>query len=201
MLPRSQSERALITPWKSRNEQRSPLPIPTRPPWLPLVQDDIPTTEYLMTTLDKLGEQPVPFRARSFPDLIDPLLAPPSQGEVFWSSHIFPGPNRPWRYECELRLRAGSRREQRAQQLRAVPCSARPHAHLESAVCGMKHAGINIGTSVLKDRLQCNVLTYRPLGKRLLSLSQQRRVLEKPGLFERRSAHVRVVDLRKKRRP
>lgn len=33
---------------------------PNPPPWLPLVPDDIPTTEYLVTTLDKLGEQPVP---------------------------------------------------------------------------------------------------------------------------------------------
>ncbi len=36
---------------------------PTTPSWLPLVSDDIPTTKHFVTTLDKLGEQPVPFRA------------------------------------------------------------------------------------------------------------------------------------------
>jgi Rieske Fe-S protein len=30
---------------------------------MPLVPDDIPTTEHFVTTLDQLGEQPVPFRA------------------------------------------------------------------------------------------------------------------------------------------
>jgi hypothetical protein len=35
LLLRSQSERALSTPWKSRNEQRSPLPFPSLPPGCP----------------------------------------------------------------------------------------------------------------------------------------------------------------------
>src|SRR5258708_3757826 len=36
---------------------------PTQPSWMPLVPDDIPTTEHFVTTLDQLGEQPIPFRA------------------------------------------------------------------------------------------------------------------------------------------
>jgi Rieske Fe-S protein len=36
---------------------------PTPASWLPLVPDDIPTTRHFVTTLDRLGEQPVPFRA------------------------------------------------------------------------------------------------------------------------------------------
>jgi Rieske Fe-S protein len=32
-------------------------------PWMPLVPDAIPTTEHFVTTLDQLGEQPVPFSA------------------------------------------------------------------------------------------------------------------------------------------
>ena len=35
----------------------------TSSPWLPLVPDDIPATRHFVTTLDKLGAQPVPFRA------------------------------------------------------------------------------------------------------------------------------------------
>lgn len=35
----------------------------TPPTWLPLVPDDIPTTRHFVTTLARLGEQPVPFRA------------------------------------------------------------------------------------------------------------------------------------------
>lgn len=33
-----------------------------RPSWMPLVPDDIATTEHFVTTLDQLGERPVPFR-------------------------------------------------------------------------------------------------------------------------------------------
>jgi nitrite reductase/ring-hydroxylating ferredoxin subunit len=33
------------------------------PPWLPLVPAGIPTTKHFVATLDKLGEQPVPFSA------------------------------------------------------------------------------------------------------------------------------------------
>ena len=33
------------------------------PSWMPLVPDEIPTSEHFVTTLDQLGEQPVPFRA------------------------------------------------------------------------------------------------------------------------------------------
>jgi Rieske Fe-S protein len=36
---------------------------PTASSWMPLVPDDIPTTEHFVTTLARLGEQPVPFRA------------------------------------------------------------------------------------------------------------------------------------------
>ena len=36
---------------------------PTPPSWMPLVPDDIPTTEHFVTTLDQPGEQPIPFRA------------------------------------------------------------------------------------------------------------------------------------------
>jgi Rieske Fe-S protein len=36
---------------------------PTPPSWMPLVPDAIPTTEHFVTTLDQLGEQPIPFRA------------------------------------------------------------------------------------------------------------------------------------------
>jgi len=37
--------------------------IPAPPPWLPLIPAGIPTTRHFVTTLDQLGEQPVPFRA------------------------------------------------------------------------------------------------------------------------------------------
>ena len=44
-------------------EQRLAAVTAAKPPWMPLVPDTIPTTEHLVTTLDQLGEQPVPFRA------------------------------------------------------------------------------------------------------------------------------------------
>jgi len=36
---------------------------PTPPSWMPLVPAAIPTVKHFVTTLDQLGEQPVPFRA------------------------------------------------------------------------------------------------------------------------------------------
>src|SRR6516164_4657143 len=47
------------------------------------------------------------------------------------------------------------------------------------------------------SRQRCNLLPYRPLVKSVLPLTRQQRLLEKPGLFERRPAPVCGADLQK----